>query len=89
MIGEMKMIKIDKDREAIVIPETLPIIPVRNTVFFPHQFIPLAIGRPKSIKLIESALRGDSIIGVVAQRDGTVDDPSIYRTAVKVLLYKE
>ena len=70
------MIKIDKDREAIVIPETLPIIPVRNTVFFPHQFIPLAIGRPKSIKLIESALRGDSIIGVVAQRDGTVDDPS-------------
>jgi ATP-dependent Lon protease len=76
MIGEMKMIKIDKDREAIVIPETLPIIPVRNTVFFPHQFIPLAIGRPKSIKLIESALRGDSIIGVVAQRDGTVDDPS-------------
>ncbi|MEJ2048738.1 MAG: endopeptidase La [Calditrichota bacterium] len=69
------MIKIDKDREAIVIPETLPIIPVRNTVFFPHQFIPLAIGRPKSIKLIESALRGDSIIGVVAQQDGTVDDP--------------
>jgi ATP-dependent Lon protease len=76
MIGEMKMIKIDKDREAIVIPESLPIIPVRNTVFFPHQFIPLAIGRPKSIKLIESALRSDSIIGVVAQQDGTVDDPS-------------
>ena len=70
------MIKIDRDKEAIVIPESLPIIPVRNTVFFPHQFIPLAIGRPKSIKLIESALRGDSIIGVVAQRDSTVDDPS-------------
>ncbi|MEJ2536504.1 MAG: LON peptidase substrate-binding domain-containing protein, partial [Calditrichia bacterium] len=70
------MIKIDRDKEAIVIPESLPIIPVRNTVFFPHQFIPLAIGRPKSIKLIESALRGDSIIGVVAQRDGTVDDPA-------------
>jgi ATP-dependent Lon protease len=48
---------------------------VRNTVFFPHQFIPLAIGRPKSIKLIEDAVKGNSIIGVIAQKDGTIDDP--------------
>lgn len=70
------MIKIDKDKDAISIPETLPVIPVRNTVFFPHQFIPLAIGRPKSIKLVESAVRGDNLIGVVAQKDGSIDDPS-------------
>ncbi|MCB0262337.1 MAG: endopeptidase La [Calditrichaeota bacterium] len=58
------------------IPEVLPIISVRNTVFFPHQFIPLAIGRPKSLRLIEYAVREDSLIGVVAQRDGTIDDPN-------------
>ena len=57
------------------IPEYLPIIPVRNTVFFPHQFIPLAIGRPKSLQLVEYAMKEDSLIGVLTQRDGAVDDP--------------
>lgn len=70
------MIKIDQNREAINVPESISIIPVRNTVFFPHQFIPLAIGRPKSIKLIEDAVKGNSIIGVIAQKDGTIDDPT-------------
>jgi ATP-dependent Lon protease len=71
------MIKIEKNNESITIPESIPIIPVRNTVFFPHQFIPLAIGRKKSVKLIEDAVKGEGIIGVVAQKDGTVDDPGI------------
>lgn len=69
------MIKIEQNSEEIQIPNILPIIPVRNTVFFPHQFIPLAIGRQKSIKLIESALKENSLIGVIAQKDGTVEDP--------------
>ena len=69
------MIKIDRNKEAISIPESIPIIPVRNTVFFPHQFIPLAIGRPKSIKLIEDAIKTDNLVGVIAQKDGTIDDP--------------
>ncbi len=62
--------------EAINVPESIPIIPVRNTVFFPHQFIPLAIGRQKSVKLVDDAMKSSSIIGVVAQKDGTIDDPS-------------
>ncbi len=69
------MIKIDRNKEAISIPENIPVIPVRNTVFFPHQFIPLAIGRPKSIKLIEDAIKTDNLVGVIAQKDGTIDDP--------------
>lgn len=69
------MIKIDRNREEIVIPESIPVIPVRNTVFFPHQFIPLAIGRSKSIKLVEDAVKSNGLIGVIAQKDGTVDDP--------------
>ena len=70
------MIKIDKSREAVNIPESIPIIPVRNTVFFPHQFIPLAIGRQKSIKLVDDAIKGNNVIGVIAQRDGALDDPN-------------
>jgi ATP-dependent Lon protease len=69
------MIKIDRNQEEIAIPESIPVIPVRNTVFFPHQFIPLAIGRSKSIKLVEDAVKGNGLIGVIAQKDGTVDDP--------------
>jgi ATP-dependent Lon protease len=70
------MIKIDKKIEEIKVPEVLPIIPVRNTVFFPHQFIPLAIGRAKSLKLMEYALKEDTLIGVIAQKDGTLDEPT-------------
>ena len=69
------MIKIEKSTETVNIPDSIPIIPVRNTVFFPHQFIPLAIGRQKSIKLVEDAIKGNGIIGVIAQKDGAVDDP--------------
>ncbi len=65
-----------RTKEEIHIPERLPIIPVRNTVFFPHQFIPLAIGRPKSLRLIEYALKENTLIGVVAQKEGSIDDPS-------------
>lgn len=70
------MIKIERNGDDIYIPDVVPVIPVRNTVFFPHQFIPLAIGRPKSIKLIEHALTENTVIGVIAQKDGTVDDPT-------------
>lgn len=63
------------DPKNISLPAEIPIISVRNTVFFPHQFIPLAIGRPKSLRLIEYALREDILIGVLTQRDGSVDDP--------------
>jgi len=65
----------EKKEFELEIPERIPIIPVRNTVFFPHQFIPLAIGRPKSLRLIEHALRENTLIGVVAQLEGAIDDP--------------
>ncbi len=58
------------------IPKVLPLLPLRNTVIFPQQILPLSIGRDKSVKLIESAIRSDRLIMVVAQRDGSIDDPS-------------
>jgi len=66
----------EKYIDEIQIPHTLPIIPVRNMVFFPNQFIPLAIGRPKSLRLIENALKEDSLVGIVAQKDGKIDQPT-------------
>ncbi|ADY52460.1 ATP-dependent protease La [Pseudopedobacter saltans DSM 12145] len=56
-------------------PEVLPILPLRNTVLFPGVVIPITIGRDKSIKLIKDAYKGDKTIGVVAQRDVSIEDP--------------
>jgi ATP-dependent Lon protease len=58
------------------VPDSLPILPLRNTVLFPGVVIPITVGRDKSIKLIKDSYRGDRIIGAVAQKDADVDDPS-------------
>ncbi|WP_256007597.1 endopeptidase La [Pedobacter deserti] len=57
-------------------PDILPILPLRNTVLFPGVVIPITVGRDKSIKLIREAYKGDRTIGVVSQRDTTIEDPT-------------
>lgn len=57
-------------------PDILSILPLRNTVLFPGVVIPITVGRDKSIKLIKDAYRGDRIIGVVSQRDVSIEDPT-------------
>ena len=66
----------DEDKmNAEEIPEVLPILPLRNTVLFPGIVIPITIGRDKSIRLIKETYKKDKIIGVVAQKNDTVEDP--------------
>lgn len=57
------------------IPEALSILPLRNTVLFPGVVIPITVGRDKSIKLVKEAYKGSKTIGVVSQKDMTVEDP--------------
>ncbi len=67
-----------EDEEAInneELPESLPILSLRNTVLFPGVVIPITAGRDKSIKLINDANKGGKVIGVVAQKDEEVEDP--------------
>ena len=58
------------------LPESLPILPLRNTVLFPGVVIPITAGRDKSIQLIKDANKGSKVIGVVSQKDEGVEDPS-------------
>ncbi|KOS07961.1 Lon protease [Flavobacterium akiainvivens] len=58
-----------------VLPAELPILPLRNMVLFPGVVIPITAGRDKSIKLINDANAGSKIIGVVAQKDESVEEP--------------
>ncbi|MBM1107867.1 endopeptidase La [Aurantibacter crassamenti] len=59
------------------LPETLPILPLRNTVLFPGVVIPITAGRDKSINLIKDANSGSKVIGVVSQKDEDTENPKI------------
>ena len=68
------------DEEAISkesLPETLPILPLKNTVMFPGVVIPITASRDKSIKLIKDSNTKDKLIGVVSQKDSKVQSPSL------------
>ena len=59
------------------LPDKLPILPLRNTVLFPGVVIPITAGRDKSIKLLNDANKGNKTIGVVSQKDETIENPSL------------
>lgn len=59
------------------LPELVSVLPLRNTVLFPGVVIPITVGRDKSIRLIKDAYAKDRIIGVVSQKDVSVEDPKL------------
>jgi len=68
------------DEEAILkesLPESVPILPLRNAVLFPGVVIPISATRDKSVKLIKYANSKNKLIGVVSQKDSAVSDPTI------------
>lgn len=59
------------------IPQQIPVLPLRNTVLFPGVILPITVGRDKSINAVQDANKTDKLIGVIAQKDSSVEDPSI------------
>jgi ATP-dependent Lon protease len=59
----------------VAIPSELPILPLRDTVLFPNSFLPLAVARESSVRLIEEAIAGSKLVGVFTQRDASVEEP--------------
>ena len=59
------------------IPDELALLPLRNTVLFPGVVLPITVGRDKSIKAVNDAYKADKSIGVVAQKDSTIEDPAV------------
>jgi len=73
------------------LPEKLAILTLRNTVLFPGVVIPIAAGRDKSVKLIESVSKDSKTFGVVAQKNAEVEDPNLedlYHTGVVARILK-
>ncbi len=76
--GFIQIIDTEKEDERLSdLPQEIPILPIRNTVLFPGVVLPITVGRQKSIKLVKKAYKGDRIIGVVAQKNNTVEEPDI------------
>ncbi len=81
--GEMEFMPIiplnendEKNDEPIIIANDLIILPLRNTVLFPNVVLPITVGRDKSIKAVNTAYNTDKLIGVLAQKDSNVEDPT-------------
>jgi ATP-dependent Lon protease len=62
--------------ERLTIPDEMPVLPLRDTVLFPNSFMPLAVAREASVRLIDEATTSGRMIGVFTQREATVEDPS-------------
>src|SRR6476646_4715298 len=58
------------------IPAEVILLPLRNTVLFPGVVLPITVGRDKSIKAVNDAYKDDKLIGVIAQKDSNIEDPS-------------
>src|SRR6188768_1571464 len=76
----MPIIPLNEDGEGMEddkISAELALLPLRNTVLFPGVVLPITVGRDKSIKAVNDAYKSDKLIGVVAQKDSTIEDPSV------------
>ncbi len=65
----------ESDLESI--SKDLPLLPLRNTVLFPGVVLPITVGRDKSIKAVNDVYKGDKLIGVIAQKDSSIEEPGI------------
>jgi ATP-dependent Lon protease len=61
--------------EKNLIPEELPILPLRGTVLYPDLILPIMVGRKKSVKLIDDAMDSDRIIGIITQKRSEIEEP--------------
>ena len=60
----------------IEIPTDLALLPLRNTVLFPGVVLPITVGRDKSIKAVTDAYKANKLVGVIAQKDSSIEDPA-------------
>ncbi len=83
--------KKEPEKNLISLPETLPVLPVRDIVVFPYMVLPLFVSREKSIKALEEALSKDRLIFLVAQQNLSEEEPSfkdLYRVGTVALVMK-
>jgi ATP-dependent Lon protease len=74
-----------------VIPEELPILPLRGVVVYPLMVLPLTVGQPRSVRLIDDAVVSDRLVGLVASQDAEIEEPTpdeVYRIGTVALIHR-
>ena len=61
--------------EALQVPKEIGVLPLRNSVLFPHAIMPISVGRRKTLNLLDDVVRDNKLIAVVSQRNPADDDP--------------
>jgi ATP-dependent Lon protease len=77
--------------DKVIIPDELPVLPLRGTVLYPDLILPIMVGRKKSVKLIDDAMDSDRIIGVITQKRSEIEDPKetdLYSVGVAALILR-
>src|SRR5690242_5535088 len=74
-LENLKAEEISLGDRPLSIPSELPILPLRDTVLFPNSFMPLAVARESSVRLIDDAIADSKLIAVFTQRDAAVEEP--------------
>ncbi len=77
--------------DKVRIPKVLPLLPIRGTVVFPGTVMPLSVGRPASLKMLDEALPASKVIALFTQRDEDVEDPQpdqLYQVGVAAMVLK-
>mgnify|MGYP000057409850 CR=1 FL=1 len=76
-------------QETIAIPDVLPVLPLRNTVVYPHAVVPIVVSQGRSVRLVEDAMRANRLVALVAQRTETIDPArtdQIYRVGTAAII---
>ena len=72
-------------------PDVLPILPLRGVVVFPHTAVPLTVGQPRSIRLVDEVVAGDKLVGLVASKDPELETPGpndLYRIGTIAIIHR-
>jgi ATP-dependent Lon protease len=74
-----------------VVPDVLPVLPLRDTVAFPLTAVPLSVGQPRSVRLVDDVMRGNRLLALVAQRDARTEPATpetLYRLGTMGMIHQ-
>ncbi len=87
-----KLIRLEDHTEKLDhMPSDLAVLPLRNTVAYPFSMLPLVVGVQRSVKLVKNALKGDQLVGLIAMKDSSIEEPQpgqVYETGTVAKIYK-
>jgi ATP-dependent Lon protease len=89
--GEGATSEVQQTAEKTKLPETLPILPLRGVVVYPQTAVPLTVGQPRSIKLVDDVVGADKLVGLVAAKNPELETPGpddLYRVGTIAIVHR-